>query len=57
MSNRFLRRAFDRIIVARELQARRYVNGRLMHLDDATLKAIGKTREQLRAEGVASDFF
>lgn len=56
MRNKFFRQTFDRIVAARELQARRYVNGRLMQLDDATLKSLGKTREELRAEGTASYF-
>jgi len=46
-----LRKTFDRIIAARERQARRYVNGALLNLDDATLNRAGFTREQLRKAG------
>ena len=36
---------------ARERQARRYVNGSLLSLDDATLNAYGYDRRQLEDEG------
>ena len=44
---------FDRMIAAREKQARRYVNGALMNLDDATLEQAGISRENLRRQGVS----
>ncbi|WP_269580914.1 hypothetical protein [Roseibium sp. Sym1] len=47
----FMRRAFDRMIEARSAQARRYVNGYLLSLDDATLAAHGYDRDQLEREG------
>lgn len=53
MANTFLHNAFNRIIEARERQARRYVNGALLRLDDQTLETLGKSREQLRREGAS----
>ncbi len=50
-SNGFVRRAFDRMVEAREKQARRYVNGYLLSLDDATLAAHGYDRSELEREG------
>ncbi|MBO6920110.1 MAG: hypothetical protein JJ858_16910 [Rhizobiaceae bacterium] len=51
MANTLLKSAFERMIYARERQVRRYVNGTLIGLDDATLKSIGRTREEIRKEG------
>ncbi|WP_319775585.1 hypothetical protein [Breoghania sp.] len=45
------RRAFDRMVCARERQAKRYVNGYLLTLDDTTLNAQGLDRSQLEREG------
>ncbi|MEL6947489.1 MAG: hypothetical protein AAFO73_07630 [Pseudomonadota bacterium] len=45
------RSAFDRMIAAREKQARRYVNGALLNLDDETLARGGFDRKTLRAQG------
>ncbi len=56
-SGSFMRRAFDRMIEARSVQARRYVNGYLLSLDDATLSAHGYDREQLEREGSATSAF
>lgn len=47
MSKSFFRNAFERIAAAREKEARRYVNGALLSLDDATLKSLGHSREEL----------
>lgn len=47
----FMRRAFNRLIEARSVQAQRYVNGYLLSLDDATLAAHGYDRAQLEREG------
>ncbi|KQZ54714.1 aminoglycoside phosphotransferase [Rhizobium sp. Root149] len=55
MANSFLHNAFNRIVEARERQARRYVNSALLRLDDTSLAALGKSREELRREG-ASNF-
>ncbi|PVB61641.1 hypothetical protein [Labrenzia sp. 011] len=55
--NSFMRRALDRMIEARTVQARRYVNGYLLSLDDATLAAHGYDRNQLEREGSASSAF
>ncbi len=52
-----LRRAFDRMVEAREIQARRYVNGYLMSMDDATLAAHGVDREELVRQGFISNPF
>ncbi len=48
-----VRRAFARLISARERQVRRYVNGYLLSLDDATLAAHGYDRNELSREGSA----
>ncbi|MEM9632181.1 MULTISPECIES: hypothetical protein [unclassified Roseibium] len=53
----FMRRALDRMIEARSVQARRYVNGYLLSLDDATLAAHGYNREQLEREGASTSAF
>jgi len=45
------RNTFDRMIAAREKQARRYVNGALLNLDDKTLALGGFNRKDLRSEG------
>lgn len=55
--NGFVRRAFDRMVEARTLQARRYVNGYLLSLDDATLAAHGYDRRELEREGSATSAF
>jgi len=41
---------FDRMIAAREKQARRYVNGALLNLDDETLKQAGFNRADIRKQ-------
>lgn len=50
-STGFVRRAFNSMIDARTKQARRYVNGYLLSLDDATLAAHGFSRAELEREG------
>ena len=52
-----MRRAFDRMIEARSAQARRYVNGYLLSLDDATLAAHGYNRDELEREGTSTRGF
>lgn len=51
-SGNFVSRAFGRMVEAREKQARRFVNGYLLSLDDATLAAHGLNRDELEREGV-----
>lgn len=46
-----LRNAFDKMIIAREKQARRYVAGALLNMDDETLKRAGLNRAALRSQG------
>ncbi len=46
-----LRTTFDRMIAAREKQARRYVAGALIGMDDETLRRAGIDRNELRARG------
>lgn len=46
-----IKNTFGRMIEAREKQARRYVNGALLTLDDATLDRAGYNRKDLMAEG------
>lgn len=48
------RRILDSMMKAREIQAKRYVNGFLVTLDDKTLADLGYKREDLKAEGSAS---
>ncbi len=48
-----IRRIFDRMVAARELQAKRYVNGYLETLDDATLQQLGVTRADIKKQGTA----
>ena len=43
-----IRNFFDRMIVAREKQAKAYVNSALWSLDDETLKSVGVKRENLK---------
>ncbi len=51
------RRALDRLIAAREHQARRYVNGFLFSLDDATLAAYGYDRAELERQRSTVTYF
>ena len=44
----FFRTALATVVDARQRQANQYVNGVLLMLDDATLKAHGYSREELR---------
>ncbi|WP_349357666.1 hypothetical protein [Stappia sp.] len=53
----FMRRAFDGLVSARERQARRYVNGYLLSLDDATLAAHGYDRAELERQGAVTSAF
>ena len=48
-----LRNTFDRLIAAREKQARRYVNGALLSLDDETLSKAGFNRADIKRQGVS----
>jgi hypothetical protein len=48
------RRALTRMMTARELQARRYVNDYLLTLDDATLAAYGIDRKTISNGIIAS---
>ncbi|MEJ8474707.1 hypothetical protein [Roseibium algae] len=56
-SEGFVRRALSRMLEAREKQARRYVNGYLLSLDDATLASHGLDRRELEREGTAAMIF
>ena len=53
----FLARAFDGLVEARMRQANHYVNGTLLMLDDATLKAHGYDREALKRTGGIQSIF
>ena len=53
----FARRALDGLVAARERQARRYVNGYLLSLDDATLASYGYDRAELERQGAATSAF
>ncbi len=57
MRNNFFRTAFDRMVAARERQVRHYVNGHLLSLDDESLKAMGRSRDELRREGASPFLF
>jgi hypothetical protein len=50
-SKGLFRKALDSMVAARERQARRYVNGYLLSLDDATLAAYGYDRADLERQG------
>jgi hypothetical protein len=52
-----LKRALDRIMSGRELSARRYVNGYLLSLDDATLVTYGFDRGALERIGERANPF
>ncbi|ADZ69789.1 hypothetical protein [Polymorphum gilvum] len=56
-SGGFFRRAFEHMVSAREKQARRYVNGYLLSLDDATLASYGYDRAELERQGSAGSQF
>ena len=49
-----IRTAFDRMIAARERQARSYVNGALLNLDDETLRRAGLSRAEIKRRGPSS---
>jgi len=49
-----IKSTFNRMITAREKQARRFVNGALLNLDDETLKRAGYSREAIKNEGAAN---
>lgn len=51
MSKSFFGTALERIVSAREKQARRYVNSVLLTFDDETLKSLGHSREELKKVG------
>jgi len=48
-----IKNTFERLVIARQKQARRYVNGALLNLDDATLNRAGLTRAGLKSEGAS----
>lgn len=50
---RVTRTGFNRMITARERQARRYVNSTLLSLDDETLARAGLNRKELERQGSA----
>ncbi|WP_068314830.1 hypothetical protein [Polycladidibacter hongkongensis] len=52
----FLRRAFERIVEARQIEAKRVANHYLLQLDDETLAQTGFNREALKAEGSKISF-
>jgi uncharacterized protein YjeT (DUF2065 family) len=45
------RTTFERMIAARERQAKRYVTSALLNMDDETLRRAGYDRKSLRANG------
>ncbi|EDQ32380.1 hypothetical protein HPDFL43_12963 [Hoeflea phototrophica DFL-43] len=57
MSTKFFQNALDRLVSARERQARRYINGAMLSMDDAQLKELGRTREELKREGAQTYIF
>lgn len=56
-SGGFVRKTLGRMVAAREAQARRYVNGYLLSLDDATLAAHGYDRATLENEGASNGIY
>jgi uncharacterized protein YjiS (DUF1127 family) len=57
MSKKFFQNALDRLVSARERQARRYINGAMLAMDDAQLKELGRTREEIKREGAQAYIF
>jgi uncharacterized protein YjiS (DUF1127 family) len=57
MSTKFFQNALDRLVSARERQARRYINGAMLAMDDAQLKELGRTREEIKREGAQAYIF
>ncbi len=45
--------AFEAFVAAREAQGARYANAALLGLDDATLKSLGYSREELKKRASA----
>lgn len=48
MAKSFLRTAFNNLVEARQRRADLYTTGALLSLDDASLQAMGLSREELR---------
>lgn len=48
MAKSFLRTALDNFVEARQRRADLYATGALLSLDDASLKAMGLNRDELR---------
>ncbi|MDH4441471.1 MAG: hypothetical protein QE284_13920 [Rhizobium sp.] len=48
MAKSFLRTALDNLVESRQRRADLYATGALLTLDDASLKAMGLTRDELR---------
>lgn len=57
MAKSIFRNAFDRIIEARERQARRYVNDALLTFDDEMLESLGRRRVDVLREGATAARF
>ncbi|QYA07107.1 hypothetical protein [Agrobacterium larrymoorei] len=57
MAKSIFRNALDRVVEARRREADRYVSRALLSLDDTTLAAIGKSREELRRKAHNSYVF
>jgi hypothetical protein len=57
MAKSFIRNAFSRVIEARERQVSRYVQGAMLSLDEQSLKALGTSREEMRAKANISYVF
>ena len=49
-------RFFKALVVSREREARRYVNGYLLSLDDKTLAELGYNRAEIRNSDVGGAF-
>lgn len=53
----FFRTAFNKMVAARERQARRYVHGALLAMDDNTLRSLGYSRSDLRKTNPDASIF
>jgi len=51
---RATRKGYNRVIEARERQAKRYVHGALLNLDDKTLNELGYNRSDLERDHVVA---
>lgn len=57
MAKTFFRNAFNRVVEARERQVSRYIQGAMINLDEQSLKSLGTSREEMRAQAPSNYVF